>query len=134
MITCPQIHRLPVFQHRYLWTQSITNYSIAESFVEVNEDSGAVTVEEYQARAKRYDKQLQDTIGVAPESLSTEEKMAVLREYREAQYELLLDAVYKRRGWDGNSIPMVEKLKEMNMDLPEVVAVVETAQNELVLA
>ena len=63
-----------------------------------------------------------------PENLSTEEKMAKLREYRESQYELLLDAVYKRRGWDGDSVPTVEKLKELKMDLPEVVEVVEAAR------
>jgi len=51
-----------------------------------------------------------------------------LREYREAQYELLLDAVYKRRGWDMNSIPTVEKLHELRMDLPEVVEVIESAR------
>ncbi|NHZ71770.1 MAG: aldehyde:ferredoxin oxidoreductase [Aquificales bacterium] len=90
---------------------------------------GPVTAEEYESRAKRYDAQLQDLIGVEPENLATEEKMVALREYREAQYELLLDAVYKRRGWDNNSIPTVAKLKEMKMDLPEVVAVVEAALN-----
>ena len=90
---------------------------------------GPVTAEEYLSRAERYDGQLRDLIGIDPEGLGTEEKMAKLREYREAQYELLLDAVYKRRGWDMNSIPTVEKLKELGVDLPEVVEVVEKARN-----
>ncbi len=51
--------------------------------------------------------------------MSTEEKMKELRKYREAQYELLMDAVYERRGWDGNSIPTVEKLHALGMDLPK---------------
>ena len=89
---------------------------------------GPVTVVEYESRAERYDGQLRDLIGVPPEGLATEEKMAKLREYRENQYEQLLDAVYKRRGWDGNSVPTVEKLRELKMDLPEVVAVVEAAR------
>lgn len=90
---------------------------------------GPVTAVEYDSRAERYDEQLKDLLGIDPENLSTEEKIAKLRAYREAQYELLLDAVYKRRGWDNNSIPTLEKLKEIKMDLPGVVSVVEAAQN-----
>ncbi len=89
---------------------------------------GPVTAEEYESRAELYDGQLRDLNLAAPEKLSTEEKMAILRTHREAQYELLLDAVYKRRGWDGNSVPTVEKLRELGMDLPEVVEVVEKAK------
>jgi aldehyde:ferredoxin oxidoreductase len=91
---------------------------------------GPVTVVEYESRAERYDNQLRDLIGIDPEGLTTEEKMEKLRQYRESQYELLLDAVYKRRGWDSNSIPTVEKLHELGMDLPEVVEVVEWAKNQ----
>jgi aldehyde:ferredoxin oxidoreductase len=90
---------------------------------------GPVTEEEYLSRAELYDGQLRD-LGLAdPETLNTEEKMAKLRAHREAQYELLLDAVYKRRGWDMNSVPTVEHLKKMKMDLPEVVEVVEKSRN-----
>ncbi len=89
---------------------------------------GPVTAEEYESRAELYDGQLRDLNLATPEKLSTEEKMAKLRTHREAQYELLLDAVYKRRGWDENSVPTVEKLKELGMDLEEVVEVVEGAR------
>ena len=89
---------------------------------------GPVTAVEYESRAELYDGQLRDLNLAAPEKLSTEEKMEKLRAYRESQYELLLDAVYKRRGWDMNSVPTVEKLKELEMDLDEVVAVVEEAR------
>ena len=41
--------------------------------------------------------------------MSTEDKMKELRKYREAQYEMLMDAVYERRGWDRNSIPTAGK-------------------------
>ena len=85
-------------------------------------------MEEYVSRQERYDDQLLRLIEVNPAGLSTEEKLKRLREYREAQYELLLDAVYKRRGWDMNSIPTVEKLHELEMDLPEVMDVVEKAR------
>ena len=91
--------------------------------------AGPVTVTEYESRAERYDNQLRDIVGIDPNPLSTKDKMSHLRKYREAQYELLLDAVYKRRGWDKNSIPTVEKLKELGIDLPEVIEVVDWAKN-----
>ncbi|MBE7436094.1 MAG: aldehyde:ferredoxin oxidoreductase [Anaerolineales bacterium] len=92
---------------------------------------GPVTKLEFESRRERYDDQLKKLIGIDPAELSTEEKMAHLRKYREAQYELLMDAVYERRGWDKNSIPTVEKLRELNMDLPEVVEVVEQAKRKI---
>lgn len=88
---------------------------------------GPVTVSEYESRTERYDNQLRELMDIDPENLSTEEKMKHLRRYREEQYEKLLDAVYKRRGWDKNSIPKKEKLLEIGLDLPEVLAVVEAA-------
>ena len=91
---------------------------------------GPVTTEEYESRQDRYDEQLQRLVEVIPAEMSTKEKMQALREYREAQYELLLDAVYKRRGWDMNSIPTVEKLHELGIDLPDVVEVVEKARSQ----
>jgi len=85
---------------------------------------GPVTVEEYESRQERYDKQLKEVIGVDPAGMSTEEKMEELRKYRADQYEKLLDAVYKRRGWTSNAIPTVEKLEKLDIAYPEVVEVV----------
>ncbi|MDP4281810.1 MAG: aldehyde ferredoxin oxidoreductase C-terminal domain-containing protein [Bacteroidota bacterium] len=89
---------------------------------------GPVTKEEYESRAERYDKQLLEKIGYDPAGKTTEEKMAVLRKYREDQYEKLLDAVYERRGWTKNGVPKIEHLKEIGMDLPELIAVVSPLQ------
>jgi aldehyde:ferredoxin oxidoreductase len=89
---------------------------------------GPVTNVEYESRQERYDNQLRELVGIDPENMTTDDKKAKLRAYREAQYELLLDAVYKRRGWDLNSIPTVEKLRELGVDLPEVIEVVEQAR------
>ena len=86
---------------------------------------GPVTVEEYESRAERYDKQLKEIVGFDPEGKSTEEKMAALRKYREEQYERLIDAVYKRRGWTPNGIPTLETLRRLRIDFPEVVEVVQ---------
>ena len=44
--------------------------------------------------------------------------------YREDQYELLMDAVYKRRGWTPNGIPTLETLKRLGIDFPDVVELV----------
>lgn len=85
---------------------------------------GPATAEEYESRQERYDKQLKELVGFDPEGKSTEEKMAVMRNYREDQYEKLMDAVYKRRGWTNDGIPTLEKLQDLGMDLPEVVEVV----------
>ncbi|HET91203.1 MAG TPA: aldehyde:ferredoxin oxidoreductase [Chloroflexi bacterium] len=86
---------------------------------------GPVTVEEYESRTERYDKQLQEVLGLDPAKMSTEEKVAALREYREGQYEKLKDAVYERRGWTKNAVPKVETLKRLGIDFPDVVAVVQ---------
>ncbi|MGQ9551666.1 MAG: aldehyde ferredoxin oxidoreductase family protein [Candidatus Bathycorpusculaceae bacterium] len=82
---------------------------------------GPVTKEEYESRADRYDIQLREKVGFDPAGKSTEEKMAALRKYREAEYERLKDAVYKRRGWNRNGVPTLEKVKALGIDFPDVV-------------
>jgi aldehyde:ferredoxin oxidoreductase len=82
---------------------------------------GPVTREEYESRAERYDKQLREKIGYNPDGKSTEEKMAALRKYREAEYEKLKDAVHARRGWNRNGVPTLEKVKALGIDFPDVV-------------
>ena len=89
---------------------------------------GPVTREEYESRAERYDKQLKDLFGEEIEGLATPEKMSRLRQHREQQYEQLLDAVYKRRGWTADGVPTVDKLQELGIDIPEVIRVVESHQ------
>lgn len=86
---------------------------------------GPVTVEEYESRQERYDGQLKDILNIDPKGKSTEEKMQRLREYREEQYQKLCDAVYKRRGWNENGIPMVDTLKRLGIDFPDVVELVQ---------
>lgn len=92
--------------------------------------AGPVTAEEYESRAERYDKQLREKTGIDPAPLTTAEKMKLLRKYREDQYESLIDAVYKRRGWNRNGVPKIEFLKKIGMDLPELIDVVKHYQTE----
>jgi len=82
---------------------------------------GPVTMEEYESRADRYDKQLREKFGYDPANKPSEEKMAALRRFREAEYEKLKDAVYRRRGWSSNGVPTLEKVKALGIDFPDVV-------------
>ncbi|MFH1532527.1 MAG: aldehyde ferredoxin oxidoreductase C-terminal domain-containing protein [Pseudomonadota bacterium] len=110
--------------------QRVLSYMLGKGTAE-NDDPpyramGPVTVEEYESRAARYDKQLVELIGVDPEGLATEEKMAALRTHREEQYATLKAAVYQRRGWDEFGVPTRERLRELGIDLPEILAILET--------
>ncbi|MHA2370596.1 MAG: aldehyde ferredoxin oxidoreductase family protein [Candidatus Hodarchaeales archaeon] len=64
---------------------------------------GPVTIEEYESRVDRYDKQLTEILSKSIEevkAMPVEERHRKLREYREKQYASLQDATYLRRGWD----------------------------------
>ncbi|MHA1583772.1 MAG: aldehyde ferredoxin oxidoreductase family protein [Promethearchaeota archaeon] len=89
---------------------------------------GPVTEEEYLSRQDRYDKQLKEQVGVDPKGKSTEEKVKIMRKFREEQYEKLIDAVYARRGWTPNGIPKIEYLKKIGMDLPELIEIIKDKQ------
>jgi aldehyde:ferredoxin oxidoreductase len=82
---------------------------------------GPVTQDEYESRQERYDKQLVEKYKVDIQGKSTEEKIAVLRKFREAAFEQLKDAVYKRRGWTKEGIPTLATVKRLKIDFPDVV-------------
>jgi aldehyde:ferredoxin oxidoreductase len=84
---------------------------------------GPVTVEEYESRQERYDSQLMDKYKVDPEGKSSQEKVALLRKFREEQYAKLQDAVYQRRGWSNDGVPTPETVKRLKIDFPEVLEV-----------
>jgi aldehyde:ferredoxin oxidoreductase len=81
---------------------------------------GPVTELEYESRAERYDTQLQEKYKVDIEGKDTAEKMAILRQLREEQYERLQDAVYERRGWTPSGIPTVATVKRLGIDFEDV--------------
>ncbi|MBD3414196.1 MAG: aldehyde:ferredoxin oxidoreductase [Candidatus Aminicenantes bacterium] len=86
--------------------------------------AGPVTEEEYKSREKRYDEQLKKVLDIDPQEKSIPEKVKLLKKYREDRYEKLLDAVYERRGWTRQGIPKIEHLKDLGMDLPELIETV----------
>jgi aldehyde:ferredoxin oxidoreductase len=81
---------------------------------------GPVKAVEYESRAERYDKQLVEKHNVDITGKTTEEKIVMLRKFRETLYEKLKDAVYNRRGWTNNGIPTVETVTRLGIDFPEV--------------
>lgn len=89
---------------------------------------GPVTADEWESRLEYYDAQLKDVVKVDPAGKNTEEKIAILRQYREKQYDTLVDVVYKRRGWDETGVPTVERLKELGIDLPELVEILQSGK------
>lgn len=90
--------------------------------------AGPVFEDEYLWREERYDNQLVELAGYTKEqvaNMSLKERIAATRKFREARYQTLIDAVYPKRGWTMNGVPTVEHLKELGMDLPELLEVIE---------
>jgi aldehyde:ferredoxin oxidoreductase len=80
---------------------------------------GPVTEMEYFSRKNRYDKQLTSNLGIKEkelEKMDIKEKVKILYEYRQSQYQKLIDAVYYRRGWTPNGVPTIQKMKELGIN------------------
>jgi len=88
---------------------------------------GPVLPLEYESRTERYDKQLED-LGYDIKGKKTEEKISILRKYREEQYIKLQDAVYKERGWNQNGCPTLKKVKELGIDFVDIIKVIKPYQ------
>ncbi|TFG00704.1 MAG: aldehyde:ferredoxin oxidoreductase [Promethearchaeota archaeon] len=89
---------------------------------------GPVTKVEYESRRDRYDGQLRTDVGVDPTGKSTEEKLDILRKYREKQYELLQDAVYKERRWSQSGCPTIELVKDLGIDYEDIIEYIQPYQ------
>jgi aldehyde:ferredoxin oxidoreductase len=88
---------------------------------------GPVLPLEYESRAERYNDQLKE-LGYEISTKSTEEKIRILRKFREGQYSKLQDLVYKERGWSQNGCPTIEKVKELGIDFDDVISVIKPHQ------
>jgi aldehyde:ferredoxin oxidoreductase len=84
---------------------------------------GPVTAEEYESRKDRYDQQLAEQHKVDIKDKGTEEKLALLRKFREEMYDKLKDAVYERRGWTREGVPTLKTVRRLHIDFPEVLEV-----------
>ncbi|MFX1394267.1 MAG: aldehyde ferredoxin oxidoreductase family protein [Promethearchaeota archaeon] len=88
---------------------------------------GPVTKLEYESRQKRYDEQLEE-LEIDIKEKTTEEKMKILRKYREIQYLKLQEAVYRQRGWNAFGCPTIELVKELEIDYDDVIHVIKPYQ------
>jgi aldehyde:ferredoxin oxidoreductase len=88
---------------------------------------GPVTKMEYESRQERYDEQLKE-LYIDIEGKSTEEKMSILRKYREIQYFKLQEAVYQKRGWNAFGCPTIELVRELGIDYDDVIHVIKPYQ------
>ena len=61
--------------------------------------------------------------------MNVKEKMKLLYEHRQDQYQKLADAVYYRRGWTPNGVPTPQKMKQLDMDDPKMLKVLQDAIN-----
>ncbi len=83
-----------------------------------------MTVREYESRAERYDKQLRELVGVEPDGLSTEEKVAaapVSRGPVRATNGRGLPAARLGREWRSNA----GEIRELGIDFPGRLALIE---------
>jgi aldehyde:ferredoxin oxidoreductase len=84
---------------------------------------GPVTPLEYESRAERYDNQLNE-MKIDIVGKSTEEKIKILRNYREEEYKKLQDAVYLERGWNKNGCPTVETVRRLGIDFHKIIDII----------
>ncbi len=103
-------------------------YGLREHDAQPYRACGPVTLEEYKSREEKYDKQLRELVGLDTSKMTMQKRSDALRKYREERYESLLDAVYKRRGWNNNGVPTIDFLKKIGMDMPELIEVVAPLQ------
>jgi aldehyde:ferredoxin oxidoreductase len=71
---------------------------------------------------------MKDILGIDPAGKSTAEKMAILENTAKSNMKIL-DAVYERRGWTKNGVPKIQHLKDLGMDLPELIEVITPLQD-----
>jgi aldehyde:ferredoxin oxidoreductase len=84
---------------------------------------GPVTEMEYTSRKDRYDTQLIDKLGLTKQDLDklqVPQRMRLLYDYRQNQYQKLADAVYHRRGWTPNGVPTPQKMKTLGFTDPRM--------------
>jgi aldehyde:ferredoxin oxidoreductase len=88
---------------------------------------GPLTPIEYKSRKTRYDNELKD-LGYTITDRSVEEKIKLLRKYREEQYSNLQESVYKERRWNKHGCPTIGLIKELGLDYEDIINVITSFQ------
>jgi aldehyde:ferredoxin oxidoreductase len=94
---------------------------------------GPVTEVEYQSRKDRYDTYLVEKLGLTKdkvEKMVIEEKLKLIYNYRQDQYQKLADAVYHRRGWTPNGVPTPQKMKQLGFEDSKMLKILQDKINE----
>ena len=94
---------------------------------------GPLTELEYYSRKERYDKQLIEKLGKNKKDIlkmDIKEKCNLLYDFRQDQYQKLIDAVYYRRGWTPNGVPTPKKMKQLGMDNPKMLTMLQQKIND----
>jgi aldehyde:ferredoxin oxidoreductase len=94
---------------------------------------GPVTKMEYMSRKERYEKYLIEKVGLSKkeiEEMEVNDKRMILYDYRKDQYQKLADAVYYRRGWTPNGVPTPQKMKQLGMDDPKMLKMLQEKIDE----
>lgn len=86
---------------------------------------GPVTAKEYLSKQEYYDAQLRNEAQITPNHLSIEDKIDLLRKYRQNLYQKLIDKTYAIRNWDANGVPTKEKLLSVGLDEEEFIDLIE---------
>lgn len=94
---------------------------------------GPVTEVEYLSRKDRYNKLIVEKLGIKEdevEKMDTINKIKLLYDYRQDQYQKLADAVYFRRGWTPNGIPTPQKMKKLGFTDKKILDMLQKAIDE----
>lgn len=94
---------------------------------------GPVTKMEYISRKERYDTYINEQLGLSKEKieqLQTGEKLKLIFDYRQNQYQKLTDAVYFRRGWTPNGVPTPQKMKQLGFSDKKMMAMLQKKIDE----
>jgi aldehyde:ferredoxin oxidoreductase len=94
---------------------------------------GPLTEVEYLSRKTRYDNQIKDEIDIKKnklEAMTTKEKIQLLYNWKQDQYQKLTDAVYYRRGWTPNGVPTPQKMKQLGFKDKKMLEILERKINE----
>lgn len=92
---------------------------------------GPVTKEEYLDREEHHDEQIRKNTGQDPSKMKIEKKIEVLKNYKYELFADLQQKVYAIRGWNEFGVPTVETLKRLDIDFPDAIELVNSANKSV---
>ncbi len=90
-----------------------------------------VYMPEFLVRREYYEDRMTGFAGLDIEGKTDEEKLAMLQDFRRAQYERLCDTVYDEKGYDRDGIPRKSTLLRLGFQDPMCLAIVDEARRRV---